>query len=58
MTTQDSNIEWLWHRTVQHHSGRDDASGLVEELERDGKLGFGLMALDELEEVDLGEGST
>jgi hypothetical protein len=32
--------------------------GLVEDLEDDGKLGQGFTSVDELEEMDLGDGGT
>jgi hypothetical protein len=58
MTCRDKSLEWLQRRTEEHHSGKNGVSDLVEELERDGKLGFGFTVVDELEEVDTEGGTT
>jgi hypothetical protein len=37
MATRD--LEWLSRRTVEYHSSKDDAMGMVEDLDELGKLG-------------------
>jgi hypothetical protein len=58
MTCKDKSLEWLQWRTEEHRSGKNSVGDLVEELERDGKLGFGFIAVDKLEEVNTGDGTT
>jgi hypothetical protein len=50
------DLEWLSRRTVEYHSYTDDAMGVVEELYELGKLGRGFFSMDDLEEVDIGDG--
>jgi hypothetical protein len=54
MATRDR--EWLSRRTVEYHSSKDDAMGMVEELDEFGKLGRGFSSMDDLEKVDIGDG--
>jgi hypothetical protein len=54
MVTKD--LEWLNRRTSEHHSSKDDAMGVVEDIDELGKLGRGFSSMDDLEEVDIGDG--
>jgi hypothetical protein len=54
MATRDH--EWLSRRTAEYHSSKDDAMGMVEELDELGKLGRGFSSMDDLEKVDIGDG--
>jgi hypothetical protein len=56
MTSKERNLDWLRQRIEEYHSGRNDANDVVEELEVEGKPGQGFMTVDELEEVDIGDG--
>jgi hypothetical protein len=50
------DLEWLSRRTVEYHSYTDDAMGVVEDLDELGKFGRGFFSMDDLEEVDIGDG--
>jgi hypothetical protein len=54
MATKD--LEWLSRQTVEYRSSMDDAMGVVEDLDELGKLGRGFSSMDDLEEVDIGDG--
>jgi hypothetical protein len=41
---------------VEYHSYMDNAMGVVEDLDEFGKLGRGFSSMDDLEEVDIGDG--
>jgi hypothetical protein len=56
MMSKERHIEWLQCQTEEYHSGQNGMSDMVDELEREGKLGQGFSADDELEEVDIGDG--
>jgi hypothetical protein len=58
MLTVKGELEWHSHQTKEYRSQQDDMGGLVEDLEDDGKLGKGFTSVDELEEMDLGDGGT
>jgi hypothetical protein len=50
------DLKWLSRRTVEYHSYTDDAMGVVEDLDKLGKLGQGFSSMDDLEKVDIGDG--
>jgi hypothetical protein len=50
------DLECLSRRTVEYCSYTDDAMGVVEDLDELGKLGRGFSSMDDLEEVDIGDG--
>jgi hypothetical protein len=50
------DLECLSRRTVEYRSYTDDAMGVVEDLDELGKLGRGFSSMDDLEEVDIGDG--
>jgi hypothetical protein len=53
MATRD--LEWLSRKTVEYHSSKDGAMGVVEDLDELGKLGQGFPSMDDLEKVDIGD---
>jgi hypothetical protein len=56
MMSVSKDLEWLSRRTVEYHSYTDDAMGVVEDLDELGKFGRGFFSMDDLEEVDIGDG--
>jgi hypothetical protein len=56
MVTPTRDLEWLSRRTTEYHSSKDDAMGVVEDLDELGKLGRGFSSMDNLEKVDIGDG--
>jgi hypothetical protein len=48
--------EWLSRWIVEYHSYKDDAMGVVEDLDELGKLGRGFSSVGDLEKVDMGDG--
>jgi hypothetical protein len=54
MGTRD--LEWLSRQTAEYHSSKDDAMGVVEDLDELGKLGRGFSSMDDLEKVYIGDG--
>jgi hypothetical protein len=58
MSTTARELEWLRHRTESYRPGKDGASGVIKDLENEGKLGQGFSSMDKLDEVDMGDGST
>jgi hypothetical protein len=50
------DLEWLSRRTVEYRSSKDDAMGVVEDLDELGKLGQGFSSMDDLEKIDIGDG--
>jgi hypothetical protein len=57
MTDKEGTVEWLCHGTEQYHSKKDGNGDVIEDLGDEGKLGQGFAAVDDLEEVDIGDGS-
>jgi hypothetical protein len=56
MMSREGHIEWLQHGKEEYHSGQNSMNDMVEELEREGMLDPGFSSIDELEEVDMGDG--
>ncbi len=54
MATMD--LEWLSRWTAEYRSSKDDAMGMVEDLDELGKLGRGFSSMDELEKLGIGDG--
>jgi hypothetical protein len=50
------DLEWLSRQKIEYHSSKDDAMGVVEDLDELGKLGRGFSSMDDLEKVDIGDG--
>jgi hypothetical protein len=55
MVTATRDLEWLSRRTSEYHSSKDDAMGVVGDLDELGKLGRGFSSMDDLEKVDIGD---
>jgi hypothetical protein len=56
MMSVNKDLEWLSRWTAMYHSYMNDAMGMVEDLDELGKLGRGFSSMDDLEEVDIGDG--
>jgi hypothetical protein len=56
MAAATRDLEWLSRQTTEYRSSKDDAMGMVEDLDELGKLGPGFSSMDDLEEVDIGDG--
>jgi hypothetical protein len=54
--TATRDLEWLSRRTTEYRSSKDNAMGVVEDLDELGKLGRGFSSMDDLEKVDIGDG--
>jgi hypothetical protein len=52
MAVATKDLEWLSRRTAEYHSSKDDAMGVVEDLDELGQLGQGFSSIDNLEKVD------
>jgi hypothetical protein len=50
------DLEWFIWRIVEYHSSTDDVIGVVEDLDKLGKIGRGFSSMDDLEEIDIGDG--
>jgi hypothetical protein len=57
MVSQNENLEWLWDRTAEYRLAENDTREVVEDFGEVGKLGQGFVAVDDLEEVDIGDGT-
>jgi hypothetical protein len=49
MAMATSDLEWFCRWTAEYHSSKDDAMGVVEDLDELGKLGQGFSSMDDLE---------
>jgi hypothetical protein len=56
MAVATRDLEWLSRLTTEYCSSKDDAMGVVEDLDELGKLGRGFSSMDDLEKVDIGDG--
>jgi hypothetical protein len=56
MAMINKDLEWLSKRTEEYRSSKDDAMGVVEDLDEIGKLGRGFSSTDDLDKVDIGDG--
>jgi hypothetical protein len=56
MMSVSKDLEWLGRWTAENCSYMDDAMGVVEDLDKLGKLGRGFSSMDDLEKVDIGVG--
>jgi hypothetical protein len=50
------DLEWLSRLTAEYRSYTDDAIGVVEDLDKLGKLGQDFSSMDNLEKIDIGDG--
>jgi hypothetical protein len=58
MAGKENDIEWLARRASEYRSVENDMSETVEGFEDVSKLGCGFTAVDELDEIDIGDGVT
>jgi hypothetical protein len=56
MVTATRDLEWLSRWIAEYCSSKDDAMGVVEDLDELGKIGRGFSSMDDLEKVDIGDG--
>jgi hypothetical protein len=56
MAMINKDLEWLSRQTEGYHSSKDDAMGVVEDLDEIGKLGRGFSSMDDFDKVDMGDG--
>jgi hypothetical protein len=56
MATAIRDLELLSRWTKEYRSCKDDAMGVVEDLDELGKLGWGFSSMDDLEDVDIDDG--
>jgi hypothetical protein len=56
MMSVSKDLEWLGRHRAEYRSYTDDAMGMVEDLDKLGKLGQGFSSMDDLEKVDIGDG--
>jgi hypothetical protein len=56
MAMINKDLEWLSRQTEEYHSSKEDAMGVVGDLDEIGKLGRGFSSLDDLDKVDIGDG--
>jgi hypothetical protein len=56
MAAINMDLEWLSRRTLVYCSTTDNAIGVEEDLNELGKLGRGFSSMDDLEEIDIGDG--
>jgi hypothetical protein len=56
MTMATRDLDCLSRRTTEYHSSKDNAMGMVEDLDEIGMLGWGFSSMDDLEKVDIGDG--
>jgi hypothetical protein len=56
MVVATRDLEWLSRWTTEYCLSKDDAMGVVEDIEELGKLGRGFSLMDDIEKVDIGDG--
>ena len=56
MMSVSNDLEWLSRRTAKYSSYTDDAMGVVEDLDKLGKLGRGFSFMDDLQKEGIGDG--
>jgi hypothetical protein len=56
MISKENSIEWLVRRREEYHSIKNGLGGIVEDFDEVGKLGHGFVSVDELKEVNIGNG--
>jgi hypothetical protein len=56
MVAINRDLEWLNRQTLEYCSSTDNAIGAVEDLHELGKLCRGFSSMDDLEEIDIGDG--
>jgi hypothetical protein len=56
MAAINKDLEWLNRQIAGYCSSMDNAIGVVEDLDELGKLDRGFSSMDDLEEIDIGDG--
>jgi hypothetical protein len=56
MAAINRDLEWLNRWTTEYCSSTNNAIGVVEDLDELGKLSRGFSSMDDLEEIDTGDG--
>jgi hypothetical protein len=56
MMSVSKDLEWLSRMTAEYRSYTDDAMGMVEDLDELGKLGRDISSMDDIEQIDIGDG--
>jgi hypothetical protein len=56
MAIVNKDLEWLSRRTEEYRSSKDDAMGVVEDLDEIGKLGREFSSINDLDKIDIGNG--
>jgi hypothetical protein len=56
MMSVSKDLEWLSRMTAEYRSYTDDAIGMVEDLDELGKLGRDISSMDDIEQIDIGDG--
>jgi hypothetical protein len=49
------DLGWLSRWTAEYHSYMDDILGMMEDIDKLGKLGRGFSSMEDLEKVDIGD---
>jgi hypothetical protein len=57
MVSKNENLEWLRARTTAYRLAENDTREVVEDFDEFYKLGQGFVAVDDLEEIDVGDGT-
>jgi hypothetical protein len=58
MIDTQGNMDWSRRQMEQQHSRKNDNGDVIEDLGGEGKLDQGFSTVDDLEEVDIGNGDT
>jgi hypothetical protein len=56
MMSVRKDLGWLSRWTAEYHSYMDDVLGMMEDIDKLGKLGRGFSSMEDLEKVDIGDG--
>jgi hypothetical protein len=56
MMSVSKDLEWLSRMTAEYRSYTDDAIGMVEDLDELGKLSRDISSMDDIEQIDIGDG--
>jgi hypothetical protein len=55
MVSEDENLRWLLAWTTEYHSTENDTGEVVEDFDEVSQLGRGFVAVDDLDEIDVGD---
>jgi hypothetical protein len=57
MVSKEGDIDWLVRWADEYRLAKNNISEVVEDFDDIGKLGYGFLTVDELDEVDIGDGA-